>query len=226
MPPDSTCGNQPAGIWLEGCVFGAYLFGMFCDRRNVLLVAASLMVASGSARGETMSAKSAVIDDLSREPPLSAIGTRWQLFTDRVMGGVSNGTMVHETVVGRPAIRMRGEVSLENNGGFVQIAIDLAPDGKAVDASAWRGIELDVFGNDEEYGIHLRTEDLTRPWQSYRQSFRAEPQWRTVPFRFQDFTPYRTDVALDTRRLRRIGVVAIGRAFSADLAIGGLRYLT
>jgi Complex I intermediate-associated protein 30 (CIA30) len=42
------------------------------------------------------------------------------LFTDRVMGGVSNGTMVRETVAGRPAIRMRGDVSLENNGGFVR----------------------------------------------------------------------------------------------------------
>ena len=57
------------------------------------------MVAGSSARGETMSAKSAVIDDLSREPSLSAIGTRWQLFTDGVMGGVSNGTMVREGVV-------------------------------------------------------------------------------------------------------------------------------
>lgn len=140
-----------------------------------------------------MSAKSAVIDDLSREPPNSAIGTRWQLFTDRVMGGVSNGTMVRETVAGRPAIRMRGDVSLENNGGFVQIAIDLAPDGKAVDASPWQGVEFDVLGNGEEYGIHLRTEDLTRPWQSYRQSFRADPQWRTITFRFQDFVPYRTE---------------------------------
>jgi hypothetical protein len=37
--------------------------------------------------------------------------------------------------------------------------------------------------------------------------------------------PYRTDTPLDTRRLRRIGVVAIGRAFSADLSVGGLRYL-
>ena len=39
---------------------------------------------------------------------------------------------------------------------------------------------------------------------------------------FEDF--YRTEGPLDTRRLRRIGVVAIGRAFSADLAVGGLRY--
>ena len=162
---------------------------------------------------------SAVIDDLTVEPP------QWQLFTDRVMGGVSNGTMMRETVAGRPAIRMRGDVSLENNGGFVQIATDLSPDGKAVDASSWRGLELDVLGNGEEYSLHLRTEDLTRPWQSYRQSFRAEPQWRKVRFLFEDFKVYRTVTALNLRRLRRIGIVAIGRAFSADISVGGLRYL-
>jgi Complex I intermediate-associated protein 30 (CIA30) len=177
-------------------------------------------------RGETMTVNPAIIDDLSCEPGLSAIGTKWQLFTDRVMGGVSTGTMVREMVAGRPAIRMRGDVSIENNGGFVQIALDLAADGKAIDASAWRGVELHVFGNDEEYNIHLRTDDLTRPWQSYRQSFHADPQWRTARFRFQDFAPYRTDAALDTRKLRRIGLVAIGRTFSADLSIAGLRYLS
>ena len=176
-------------------------------------------------RGETMNVKLAVIDDLGREPPVSTIGTRWQLFTDRVMGGVSNGTMEREMVAGRPAIRMRGDVNLENSGGFVQIAIDLMPEGKAKDASNWAGVELDVFGNGEEYNIHLRTDDLTQPWQSYRQSFRAGPQWQTVQFRFQDFTPYRTDIALDVRRLRRIGIVAIGRAFSADICVGGLRYM-
>jgi hypothetical protein len=36
--------------------------------------------------------------------------------------------------------------------------------------------------------------------------------------------PYRTDIPLDLRRLRRLGLVAIGRAFSADLAVGGLRF--
>ena len=61
---------------------------------------------------------------------------------------------------------MRGDVSLENNGGFVQISLDLAPDGHAVDASAWSGIEFDVFGNGEDYGVHLRTADLSQPWQS------------------------------------------------------------
>jgi hypothetical protein len=89
---------------------------MLCDRRTFLLLAASVSVAVGSARGETMSAKSAVIDDLSREPPVSAIGTRWQLFTDRVMGGVSNGTMVRETVAGRTS-RKKGAPADEERAG-------------------------------------------------------------------------------------------------------------
>jgi hypothetical protein len=203
----------------------AHILLALYGRRKFCLLAAPVSMVGSAVQGETMKVDSTIIDDLSRDPPLSAIGTRWQLFTDRVMGGVSNGTMVREMVAGRPAIRMRGDVSLEDNGGFIQIALDLAVDGKAIDASAWGGIELDVFGNDEGYNIHLRTEGLTRPWQSYRQSFRADPRWRTFKFQFQDFTPYRTDTTLDTRRLRRVGLVAIGRAFSADLSVGGLRYL-
>jgi hypothetical protein len=173
-----------------------------------------------------MSATTGIIDDLSRKPPLAAIGSNWQFLTDQVMGGVSKGTMVRDAVAGRAAIRMRGDVSLENNGGFVQIALNLSPDGRVFDASAWSGIEIDVFGAGEEYGVHLRTDALTRPWQSYRQSFRADAQWRTVRLPFDRFVPHRTDVVLDAHRLRRIGVIAIGREFSCDLALGGLRFMT
>ncbi len=173
-----------------------------------------------------MPVTSAIIDDLSGTPPIAAIGSNWRLLTDRVMGGVSQGTMVRDAIAGRPAIRMRGDVSLENSGGFVQIALDLSPDGGVVDASTWGGIEIDVFGNGEEYGVHLRTDALARPWQSYRRSFTACAEWRTVQLPFDRFVPHRTDVPLDAHRLRRIGLVAIGRAFSPDLALGGLRFMT
>lgn len=166
---------------------------------------------------------SAVIDDVSREP---ATAGAWRLFTDQVMGGVSQGIMVREVVGGRPAIRMRGAVCLENNGGFVQIARDLSPEGGLVDASFWSGIELDIFGNGEEYGVHLRTDTTTRPWQSYRQTFTACPEWRTVRLPFDRFVPHRTQIAFNPHRLRRIGLVAIGRAFSADLALGAVRFMT
>ena len=46
----------------------------------------------------------------------------------------------------------------------------------------------------------------------------------TIQLPFDRFTPNRTDIPMDTRQLRRIGVVAIGRAFSADLSLGALRY--
>lgn len=62
------------------------------------------------------------------------------------MGGVSNGIMRRKLVQGREAIGMQGNVSLENDGGFIQIALDLAPDGASFDACQWTGIEIDVVG--------------------------------------------------------------------------------
>ena len=192
---------------------------MYVDRQLVV----DPCVERWETQGAAMLITSALIDDLSCELPLTVIGTSWQLFTDQVMGGVSNGTMVREIIDGRPAIRMRGDVSLENNGGFIQISVDLAPEGDVADVSGWQGIELDVLGRDEEYSLRLRTSELTRPWQSYRQSFIATPKWQTVKLRFDRFEPHRTEIPLNLQSLRRLGLVAIGRAFSADLALSGLR---
>ena len=165
-----------------------------------------------------------IIDALDGPHPLASNGARWELIADRVMGGVSSGAMGRETIGGRPALRMQGEVSLENNGGFLQVALDLASGGGSVDASAWTGIEIDVLGEGERYNLHLRAADVGRPWQSYRAEFVATPEWRTVRLSFEAFEPHRIDLPLDLTRLRRLGIVAIGRAFEADVAIGGLRF--
>jgi len=170
-----------------------------------------------------MSDTDGVIDALDRPHPVATNGAAWAFISDRVMGGVSSGGITRETIAGRPALRMQGSVSLENDGGFVQVALDLAPAGGALDASAWSGIEVDVLGDGERYSLHLRTTDVVRPWQSYRFAFEAGPGWRVVRAPFSAFAPHRIDVALDPRRLRRLGVVAIGRAFRADIAIGGAR---
>ena len=196
---------------------------MKTPRRSFLSALAGLIFSS-KAQGQSRLQDIAVIDDLSREPPTATIGTKWQLFTDKVMGGVSKATMVRETVSGRSAIRLRGDVSLANNGGFVQIALDLHSNGEAIDAGSWNGIEIDVFGNDEEYALNLRTTDLTRPWQSYRQIFSAPKKWITVRLPFDKFLNSRTDIPINLHRLRRIGVIAIGRAFSPDISIAGIRF--
>ncbi len=171
-----------------------------------------------------MASGSPVIDDLSHPHPQSSRGTHWQLVSDQVMGGVSAGEMTRETVDGHVALRMRGEVSLENNGGFLQLALDLNPDGAPMDASGWKGIELQVRGAGEAYNLHLRTEDMTRSWQSYRADFIANPDWHTVRLDFADFEAHRLEAPLDLSKLRRIGLVAIGRAFDADLALAGVQF--
>lgn len=165
-----------------------------------------------------------IIDALDQPPPRATIGTAWELVADRVMGGRSRGDMRYETVAGRPAVRLVGTVSLANNGGFLQIALDLAANGGTLDASAWDGIELDVFGNGEPYNLHLRTADVVRPWQSYRATFDAPATWTTRRLPFAGFAPHRLEAPFDPTRLRRLGIVAIGRAFHADIAVGGLRF--
>lgn len=146
----------------------------------------------------------------------------WEYVADQVMGGVSQGSAVREKVGGRDAMRLQGQVSLDNDGGFVQMAFDLG-DG-TFDASGFTGLELQVYGNGERYDLRLRTDALARPWQSFRADFAAPPEWTTVRLPFSDFTSHKTDLALDTARLRRIGVLAIGREFQADVSVASIGF--
>jgi hypothetical protein len=163
-----------------------------------------------------------VIDDLTRDDGLTAAGTGWALISDGVMGGVSSGTLRRGAVAGRPALHLQGSVRLDNNDGFLQIAADLAPGGGAFDATGWTGLAIDLCGPAESYGLHLRTTDLTRPWQSFRADLTIGPDWQRHFLPFTAFQPHRTDVALTPARLRRVGLISIGRAFGADVAMGGL----
>ena len=165
-----------------------------------------------------------VIDDFGQPHPLAANGAVWQFIADGVMGGVSRGSIIRDRLEGRDVLRMRGTVSLENNGGFIQMALNLSPDGSAIDASGFKGIEVDAIGNGETYNLHLRTTDVTRPWQSYRQSFIASETWENHRIPFTDFAPHRIETPLDLTKLRRIGILAIGHAFEADVSIGGIRF--
>lgn len=127
-------------------------------------------------------------------------------------------------MAGRRALRMTGDVRTENIGGFVQIALDLVTGGRPVDAREWATIVITACGPDEIYNLHLRTAALTRPWQSYRHSFVTGPDWRTFRLPFVAFAAHRTTAPLDLSTMRRIGLVAIGRAFLADLAIAEMHF--
>jgi hypothetical protein len=162
-----------------------------------------------------------IIDDRGSNTLAATNGVSWRVISDTVMGGVSSGSLVPAVVEGRDCLRMTGEVSLENNGGFVQASLDLSAAG-LLDAGEYAGIEIEVFGNGETYNLHLRTEDTRIVWQSYRASFQAQPNWQSLRLPFASFQPHRIDQPLDTRKLRRLGVVAIGREMKADISIARL----
>ena len=146
----------------------------------------------------------------------------WEYVADTVMGGMSSGNIRAEVYQRRSANVLRGDVSLDNNGGFVQIAADLNADGRIYDASAWDGFELLICGNDTAYDFRLRTDALRRPWQSFRTDFIAPSTWQTVQLPFDQMIPHKTDAAFDPARLRRIGILAIGRAMRAEIAVAAV----
>lgn len=153
---------------------------------------------------------------MSEEFDLQRLEPEWEFVSDQVMGGVSEGEVSRQHQKGA---RLTGQVSLDNNGGFVQMAFDLQPDGGAIDVSTWKGLQMEVCGNGESYEVRLRTEQLTRPWQSYTLDFNTTKSWQTTQLPFAHFMPHRTEVPLDLSGLRRIGVLAIGREFVADVTV-------
>jgi hypothetical protein len=144
------------------------------------------------------------------------------LISDQVMGGVSRGNLQPDQVAGRPCLRLSGAVRTEHKGGFIQMALDLAA--LRFDASGFTGIELQVYGNEEMYNLHLRTSGLWLPWQSYRAEFLATDHWQTIRAPFTALTPYRTHKSFDSSQLIRLALVAIGRKFDADLCVGEVRF--
>jgi hypothetical protein len=169
---------------------------------------------------ETTSASdsSYLIDDFSQKN-VSAIGNRWQSFSDQVMGGVSKGGHAFEVIEGRNCIRLSGNVSLENQGGFIQVALPLEQDRRPFDASRYEGLRISVLGNGETYYIHLRTRQTRLPWQYYQAPFETTGQWSVVEIPFNRFVPENLRNALDPARLTRVAIVAAKKAYKADVAV-------
>lgn len=183
----------------------------------LLLLTASLL-SMGLAAPTTF-----LVDDFSREG-VSALGTPWQTFTDRVMGGISDGQARYETLDGKRCLRLRGQVSLENQGGFVQAAVPLVKAAGAFDAGSYDGIRLWVRGNGRRYYIHLRTEDTRLPWQYYAAAFDTGDSWEMIDIQFAAFAGENLGLPLDTRKLKRLAIVAAKEAFAADVAVARIEF--
>ena len=87
-----------------------------------------------------------LIDDRASGSAVSTLGPSWRFFSDGVMGGVSSGSLRIDTMQGRSALCLRGQVRLENNGGFVQMALDLPVPGLPVGPHLANLVCVGTFG--------------------------------------------------------------------------------
>lgn len=169
-----------------------------------------LMVGTACA-GEAM-----IFEDFSNAPQ-----SRWSYVADTVMGGVSDGTLAFAADGARPFMRLRGTVSTDNNGGFIQARTRFD---RPVDAGASH-VTLTVRGNGERYYVFLRSIKGTRPWHSYRASFVAGAEWSTVRLPIAAFEPSRDvlPAQIQADDITGLGIVAYGADYQADISVAELR---
>ena len=146
-------------------------------------------------------------------------GSGWRGFSDRVMGGISNADLDTARIEGRNCIRLTGNVTRESNGGFIQMAMYFGRNYDELDGSQYKGIEMLVYGNNEDYNLHVRTSDCNWYDQSYRATFYAEPTWSRIRIPWESMRANRVRTKLNAGRLQRIAILGWMREFDADVAL-------
>ena len=141
----------------------------------------------------------------------------WAYLADTVMGGVSQGNA--EFAAG--ALRLKGQVSTKNNGGFIQFRAQLSY--KLKDES--NGIKLTVRGNNQDYFVHIRTSGSVLPWQYYGKKFLATENWSEVELKFSDFKKSSSFMRKNFKpsSIRTIGIVAYGRDHKAQIDVSEIK---
>ena len=59
-----------------------------------------------------------VIDDRSSGDLVATSGDEWRLITDGVMGGVSDGRLLVDSMENQSCLRLQGDVKLDNSSTF------------------------------------------------------------------------------------------------------------
>ncbi len=145
----------------------------------------------------------------------------WVVISDQVMGGVSSAELHQDQRDNSSCSCLIGHTSLDNNGGFVQMRFDIEPSCLQPD---YRGIFIELYGSAHEYNLHVKTTQLTRPWQSFRSSLAVEPRWTRFIVPYEQLQAHRTDAELEPTKITSIAVVVIGQEFDVDVCVRRLGF--
>ena len=142
----------------------------------------------------------------------------WAYLADTVMGGVSRGGA--EFSAG--ALRLTGQVSTKNNGGFIQVRTRVDP----IEPKNKTGIKIKVKGNGDIYYLHIRNASARLPWHYYTASFQTSEKWKDITIPFDEFEKSATFMPrkLKADTIKTIGIVAYGRDHNADISIANLEF--
>ena len=142
----------------------------------------------------------------------------WAYLADTVMGGVSQGGA--EFSAG--ALRLTGQVSTKNNGGFIQVRTRI----DQTETVGKSGVKIKVKGNGDVYFIHIRNASARLPWQYYTASFQTSEKWKDITISFDEFEKSATLMPrkLKPDSIKTIGIVAYGKDHDADVSIANLEF--
>lgn len=137
-----------------------------------------------------------------------------EFISDEVMGGKSTGDIKVISNKDENFIRLKGTVSTENNGGFIQFRSNYN-----FTDNEYKGIKITARGKVSDYYIHIRTNFLFLPWQYYSGKFEVDNEWKEIEILFSDFkkSNFYQPSNFDSSEIKSIGFVAYGKDFEAEL---------
>ena len=143
----------------------------------------------------------------------------WQYISDRTMGGISDGQAVLDQDGDFFFARLIGNVSIANNGGFIQLRSNLSFINFEEIGEKIKGIRLNVRGNGEIYHIFIR-DNQTRSYSDYYSAtFKTNNKWEIVELPLTQFKNRFSNRVLDGSDIKTFAIVAYGREFISDVSV-------
>tara|TARA_Y100000768_G_C23589692_1_gene500989 strand:- start:234 stop:593 length:360 start_codon:yes stop_codon:yes gene_type:complete len=118
---------------------------------------------------------------------------------------------------------MSGNVTTENNGGFIQIRTSIIPN---ININKFNGIYIKIFGNNKKYNLFIRTGLTLAPWQYYSFSFFSPDEWIEVKAPFDEFkkSNFYQPKKLLNQKIKSIGLVAAFNDFKSDICLSEIGF--
>jgi len=149
--------------------------------------------------------------------------SQWNYVADTVMGGISTGGVEFKDIEDKTIAILTGNVTTENNGGFIQIRRDL----RSINLDSVNSIKLIAKGNNQKYFVFLRTTGTKLPWQYYQSEFTVNENFNEFILPINEFkkSGMLMSSKINPKKITSIGLVAFGRDHSAELSIKEIEFI-